>query len=170
MRRGGLLMDVTSIKEAPVKAMLESTKASVVGTHPMFGPSVHSLQGQRVVLCLERRLAAAVPGRSKRALSRRIAELLSAWTGERFSYEGEIFKIPEMELRPAPKSTDLASRTAKALFGDDAWVTMTHPLMGAEDFSYILQKAPGAMVWLLRTAVFLKPWVPKKPMRPRLKM
>ena len=30
---------------------LESTKASVVGTHPMFGPGVHTLQGQRVVVC-----------------------------------------------------------------------------------------------------------------------
>jgi len=49
-----LLMDVTSLKEAPVNAMLESTSASVVGTHPMFGPSVHTLQGQRVVLCRAR--------------------------------------------------------------------------------------------------------------------
>ncbi len=45
-----LLMDVTSIKTAPMKAMLEASKASVVGTHPLFGPSVHSLQGQRRVL------------------------------------------------------------------------------------------------------------------------
>jgi chorismate mutase / prephenate dehydrogenase len=51
VRRDGLLMDVTSIKAAPMAAMLESTTASVVGTHPMFGPSVHTLQGQRVVLC-----------------------------------------------------------------------------------------------------------------------
>ncbi|MEO7996405.1 MAG: bifunctional chorismate mutase/prephenate dehydrogenase [Gemmatimonadaceae bacterium] len=50
----GLLMDVTSVKEAPVAAMLEATTASVLGTHPMFGPSVHSLQGQRVVLCRAR--------------------------------------------------------------------------------------------------------------------
>jgi prephenate dehydrogenase len=53
----GLLMDVTSIKQAPVEAMLaatEGTGASVVGTHPMFGPSVHTLQGQRVVLCRAR--------------------------------------------------------------------------------------------------------------------
>jgi chorismate mutase/prephenate dehydrogenase len=50
----GLLMDVTSVKQAPVRAMLESTRASVVGTHPMFGASVHSLQGQRVVLCRAR--------------------------------------------------------------------------------------------------------------------
>jgi chorismate mutase/prephenate dehydrogenase len=54
VREDALLMDVTSLKEAPVAAMLESTGASVVGTHPMFGPSVHSLQGQRVVLCRAR--------------------------------------------------------------------------------------------------------------------
>jgi chorismate mutase / prephenate dehydrogenase len=54
LREDGLLMDVTSIKEAPVARMLEATRASVVGTHPMFGPNVHSLQGQRVVVCRAR--------------------------------------------------------------------------------------------------------------------
>jgi chorismate mutase/prephenate dehydrogenase len=49
-----LLMDVTSVKSDPVRAMLDSTTASVVGTHPMFGPSVHSVQGQRVVVCRAR--------------------------------------------------------------------------------------------------------------------
>lgn len=47
----GLLMDVTSVKTAPMAQMLESTPASVVGTHPLFGPGVHTLTGQRVVLC-----------------------------------------------------------------------------------------------------------------------
>ena len=51
VRPEGLLMDVTSIKAAPMAAMLESTRASVVGTHPMFGPGVHTLQGQRIVVC-----------------------------------------------------------------------------------------------------------------------
>lgn len=54
VRPEALLMDVTSIKDAPVRAMLESTAASVVGTHPMFGPSVHTLQGQRMVVCRAR--------------------------------------------------------------------------------------------------------------------
>ncbi len=51
---GGLLFDVTSVKAAPVGAMLAATEGrdvDVVGTHPLFGPSVHSLQGQRIVLC-----------------------------------------------------------------------------------------------------------------------
>lgn len=47
----GLLMDVTSIKAAPLAAMLASTTASVLGTHPMFGPGVSSFQGQRLVIC-----------------------------------------------------------------------------------------------------------------------
>jgi chorismate mutase/prephenate dehydrogenase len=51
VRAEALLMDVTSVKEAPLQAMLEATTGSVVGTHPMFGPSVHTLQGQRVVIC-----------------------------------------------------------------------------------------------------------------------
>lgn len=54
VRRDALLMDLTSIKTAPVEAMLASTQASVVGTHPMFGPGVHSLQGQRMVICRAR--------------------------------------------------------------------------------------------------------------------
>jgi chorismate mutase/prephenate dehydrogenase len=51
VRKDALLLDVTSIKSVPLRAMLESTEASVVGTHPMFGPGTHSLQGQRVVVC-----------------------------------------------------------------------------------------------------------------------
>lgn len=33
-----------------------------------------------------------------------------AFTQDRFSYDGEIFKIPDTEIRPAPKSRDLFSR------------------------------------------------------------
>jgi len=50
VRQEALLMDVTSIKQEPLEAMLKHSKASVVGTHPLFGPSVHTLQGQRIVL------------------------------------------------------------------------------------------------------------------------
>ncbi|QMW24527.1 amidohydrolase [Sandaracinobacteroides saxicola] len=35
-----------------------------------------------------------------------------------------------------------------SLFGDDAWHPMDAPVMGAEDFSYVLQKVPGAMFFL----------------------
>lgn len=54
MKRGGLLMDLTSLKEAPVQAMLESTTAEVIGLHPLFGPLVRSMSGQNIALCSAR--------------------------------------------------------------------------------------------------------------------
>lgn len=49
-RPAQLWMDVTSIKQEPVKAMLKS-RAAVLGTHPMCAPSVKSLRGQKLVVC-----------------------------------------------------------------------------------------------------------------------
>ena len=45
------LADITSIKAEPVEAMLEQHSGSVMGLHPMFGPSVQSFSGQKVVVC-----------------------------------------------------------------------------------------------------------------------
>jgi amidohydrolase len=38
--------------------------------------------------------------------------------------------------------------TAAALLGEDASAVMAVPLMGAEDFSYVLERVPGAMAFL----------------------
>ena len=48
MNKNQLLCDFTSIKTAPVEAMLKS-EAQVMGLHPMFGPSVASIKGQTIV-------------------------------------------------------------------------------------------------------------------------
>ncbi len=54
-KAGSLLMDVTSTKCEPVRAMCDSSVGtSVIGTHPLFGPSVHSLQGQRIAIVIGR--------------------------------------------------------------------------------------------------------------------
>jgi chorismate mutase/prephenate dehydrogenase len=50
VREDALMMDVTSIKQGPMQAMLDTCRGGVIGTHPLFGPTVHSLQGQRLVL------------------------------------------------------------------------------------------------------------------------
>ncbi|HKU40725.1 MAG TPA: LLM class flavin-dependent oxidoreductase [Polyangiales bacterium] len=55
--------------------------------------------------------AVGVPREESRQRFDETLEILKlAFTQERFSYRGEIFKIPEMSLRPAPKSRDLYSR------------------------------------------------------------
>jgi prephenate dehydrogenase len=46
-----LLMDLTSLKEEPVKAMLAATRAEAVGCHPLFGPDASSMRGNNIVLC-----------------------------------------------------------------------------------------------------------------------
>lgn len=49
-RPGQLLMDLTSLKAAPVAEMLRSP-ASVVGLHPMFGGRVSTFCGQTLAAC-----------------------------------------------------------------------------------------------------------------------
>ena len=45
------LADITSIKTQPVQAMLANHAGAVMGLHPMFGPSIESFAGQKVVIC-----------------------------------------------------------------------------------------------------------------------
>jgi amidohydrolase len=47
-----------------------------------------------------------------------------------------------------PRAVLLAERAVTGLLGPQAWQTMQKPIMGAEDFSYVLQRVPGAMLML----------------------
>jgi prephenate dehydrogenase len=51
LHEGSLLMDVTSVKKAPVEMMEKCTKEGVeiLGMHPLFGPSAESLRGMPVI-------------------------------------------------------------------------------------------------------------------------
>lgn len=51
VKENTLLMDLTSLKKEPVKAMLKYSKSAVIGVHPVFGPSVKTIKNQTVVLC-----------------------------------------------------------------------------------------------------------------------
>lgn len=55
--------------------------------------------------------AVGVPREESRQRFNETLDILElAFSGKRFSYEGEIFKVPEMSLRPEPQSRDLFSR------------------------------------------------------------
>jgi hippurate hydrolase len=41
-----------------------------------------------------------------------------------------------------------AERAAAALFGRERFMTQPHPITGAEDFSYVLERVPGAFLFL----------------------
>ncbi len=52
MKSGSLLMDLTSLKVGPTEAMQKyaPNDVEILGTHPMFGPSIPSLHGQIFIL------------------------------------------------------------------------------------------------------------------------
>ncbi|WP_425933685.1 bifunctional chorismate mutase/prephenate dehydrogenase [Aeromonas rivipollensis] len=54
-----LLVDVTSVKAAPLEHMLAVHQGPVLGLHPMFGPDVPSLAKQVIVCCQGRDPAAS---------------------------------------------------------------------------------------------------------------
>ncbi|MFC3098317.1 M20 metallopeptidase family protein [Alteraurantiacibacter palmitatis] len=47
-----------------------------------------------------------------------------------------------------PRAVTLAENVAKEMGGEEGWQRLAHSLMGAEDFSYVLEKVPGAMLFL----------------------
>lgn len=47
-----------------------------------------------------------------------------------------------------PASADLLAGEARALLGDDRYVTLEHPRTGSEDFSEILARVPGAFAYM----------------------
>ena len=67
-----VLADVTSLKEAPLNAMLEAYAGPVVGLHPVFGPTTHSKDKQLVIV---------TPGRDTEACQ---------WLLDQFSIWGSI--------------------------------------------------------------------------------
>lgn len=51
LKKGQLLMDLTSLKKEPLQLMLTHSGCDVVGCHPLFGPVVTDPAGHRIVLC-----------------------------------------------------------------------------------------------------------------------
>jgi hippurate hydrolase len=45
-------------------------------------------------------------------------------------------------------AVEFGAATIRGLLGEEAWSTMASPVMGAEDFAYVLEKVPGAMFFL----------------------
>lgn len=47
-----------------------------------------------------------------------------------------------------PRAVDFGARVTRGMFGDAAFLRLDNPVMGAEDFAYVLEKVPGAMFFL----------------------
>ena len=76
---------------------------------------------------------------------RRLAPAIAAAHG--CTAEVEIVEGFPVTINDA-RAAAFAERTVIDQFGEGGWIAMDHPVMGAEDFAYVLEKVPGAMVWL----------------------
>ncbi|MDQ2966123.1 MAG: M20 family metallopeptidase [Chloroflexota bacterium] len=80
-----------------------------------------------------------------RALVRRVAPAIAAAHG----------LAADVEIEPGypvtfndPAATEFVRDTVRELAGEDVLRSMDHPIMGAEDFSYVLQRVPGAFAFI----------------------
>ncbi len=75
----------------------------------------------------------------------RVAEGLAAAHGAEVTVE-VVDGYPPTVNHAGP--ADEVAAVARELLGDDAVVEMPNPVMGAEDWSYVLERVPGAMAFL----------------------
>jgi amidohydrolase len=116
-------------------AVLSITKIEAGSAHNVIPDEVHLLGTVRTLS--EARRA------SLHASFQRIVEHVAAahgMTGEARVEQG--FPVTVNDLR----ATDLARRCAEAL--GCPWLEVPQPVMGSEDFSYVLKEIPGAMAFL----------------------
>jgi len=86
---------------------------------------------------------------SSRALARDGLRRLASAIAAAHLAEATVDIVPGFPLTVCDAgATTLARVVAEDLFGQAAWQPMAHPMMSAEDFSYVLQKIPGVMVFL----------------------
>jgi chorismate mutase / prephenate dehydrogenase len=67
--QGCVLADITSLKQGPLQAMLQTYSGPVLGLHPLFGPATTSMDRQIVVAC---------PGRQPEAFQW-VLDQLAVW-------------------------------------------------------------------------------------------
>jgi len=46
------------------------------------------------------------------------------------------------------RAVGFGQKVVTDVFGEESWITLDTPIMGAEDFAYVLEKVPGAMFFL----------------------
>jgi prephenate dehydrogenase len=51
LKPSAALVDLTSVKQRPMAAMMAAFPGEVVGTHPLFGPGEETIEGRTMVLC-----------------------------------------------------------------------------------------------------------------------
>ena len=118
-------------------AILSVTKISAGTTHNVIPDDVELLGTMRTLSDKARKAM----GEAFERIITKVAEAHGATAGA-WIEEGYPPTVND------PRAVALVRELAIEQFGAEAYLDMTAPTMGAEDFSYVLQKLPGAMAFL----------------------
>ncbi|MCT2559927.1 M20 family metallopeptidase [Tsuneonella sp. YG55] len=136
---------VVSALQAAVTRRFNAADAVVVTVTVIEGGTAHNVIPDRVNLRGTMRTLSA----ANRALVRELVEQTATGVAAGYGVSAKVsirhgFPVTVCDER----AVMLGSAVTGDLFGDGAWTPLPAPIMGAEDFSYLLEKVPGAMFFL----------------------
>ncbi len=136
---------VVSALQAAVTRRFNAADAVVVTVTMIEAGTAHNVIPDRVTLRGTMRTLSA----RNRELVHRLVEQTARGVAAGYGVEANViikhgFPVTVCDER----AVALGSAVTGALFGEAAWTPLPAPIMGAEDFSYLLEKVPGAMFFL----------------------
>lgn len=136
--------EIVSAIQALVTRRFDAAEATVVTVSQVHAGTAHNIIPDRVELAGTIRTLSPERRRDVRPALRELAEGIAAAHGCQATVTVTDGFPPTVN---DPRAVDLAEAVAQAL-PDGAFERLATPIMGAEDFSYVLEKVPGAMAFL----------------------
>ncbi|MBV7265452.1 M20 metallopeptidase family protein [Erythrobacter ani] len=131
--------------QAMVTRRFKATNAVVVTVTQIHAGTAHNVIPDEVTLGGTMRTLSADHRDKLHGLIAQTASQTAAAYGVSATCEIEFgFPVTNCDAR----AVALGQRVAREIGGADGWRDLPDPIMGAEDFSYILEKVPGAMFFL----------------------
>jgi amidohydrolase len=136
---------VVSALQAAVTRRFNAADAVVVTVTVIEGGTAHNVIPDRVNLRGTMRTLSA----ANRALVRELVEQTASGVAAGYGVEAKVSIRHGFPVTVCDERAVVLGRSVTGdLFGDGAWTPLPAPIMGAEDFSYLLEKVPGAMFFL----------------------
>jgi hippurate hydrolase len=136
--------EIVSAIQALVTRRFDAAEATVVTVTQFHAGTAHNIIPDKALLTGTIRTLSPERRREVRPALRQLAEAIAA-------AHGCTAQVTITDGFPPtvndPRAVDLAEAVAGALPGG-AFQRLADPIMGAEDFSYVLEKVPGAMAFL----------------------
>ena len=136
--------EIVAAIQALVTRRFDAAEATVVTVTQIHAGTAHNIIPDRALLTGTIRTLSPERRREVRPALRQLAEGIAEAHGCRAEVTITDGFPPTVN---DPRAVDLAEAVARELPGG-AFERLANPIMGAEDFSYVLEKVPGAMAFL----------------------